>query len=373
MMQTDRQTDNTVVKLSQKIGKSVSAFKEAYRLGRLQTEWTDLPPLSTEAVLSDRQTAFFVQKYPALSDRIETGETGLRQADRVETDRQTELRQADRIETEYRQKLQTETDRIETELRQKYETELRDRDRQRQTELRQLETELRQKLQTEYAERERQTVQTVRTETAGQTDRLLESETEKQRLIADKVRSEVTLQITEAAKEAAEQKLADRQRELERAYKIKFGDLETQFETELSAALDKLKTDFETEIEAQKDKPFFEQKWFAVIVLLITMSIQMYEVALFAQNVLKFEDLLLPLFWGFAFQFGGLMMTIHIGNSADFRRSFLFWFSILSFIINLYVLIPGTEGIGQISGRVLFALMFPFIEFAYGKIYLKLK
>jgi Fe2+ transport system protein B len=240
-----------------------------------------------------------------------------------------------KYETELRQKLQRETDRIETELRH------------RQTELRQ--------------------------ESKEQTDRLLESETEKRKMLEDKVRSEMTLQITEAAKEAAEQKLSDRHRELERAYKIKFTELETQFETELSAARIKLETDFETETEAQKAKPFFEQKIFAVIVLLITMSIQMYEVALFTKTTLDFQDLIMPLFWGFAFQFGGLMMTIHIGNAADWKKSFLFWFSALSFVINLYVLLPNTEGVAQITGRILFAAMFPFIEFAYGKIYLKLK
>lgn len=333
--------------LAKHLGKDYPTLYKTYN--RHRERKPELPPLFKTEIVADETKVFLEKLY--------TGQS-------INEHRQTPIR---KIETPQYESI--DKAKIEEDIKAKYEAKLQ-REKSR---IEQEQAQVRENLKFSLTLEKEKAIEAERSKLKEQYADRIAFANEKVQLNVETTRARVELELRDELDTALKGREADIKRELDAAHQARIDDLQRQFDQNTEAERQRLTAEHEAEVEAQQLKPFFEKKMFAVAVLLITMSVQMYEVSLFIKATFDFKDLWLSSVWAGAFQFGGLMMTIHIGNHKAFYKSFLFWFATLSVVIDLFVLLPDSKGGWNTPARILFAAMFPLIEFAYGKIYLRLK
>ena len=173
-------------------------------------------------------------------------------------------------------------------------------------------------------------------------------------------------------------------RQFEREYAAKYAEMNTSYEQEVADMNIRLATDYQARLDAEAGKAFFEEKWFAQLVLFAVYSITGYGISSFIYST--FPDM--PVWWAgigaIAFQFVGIMITVHIGWSEKWQDNPLFWFEALCFTIVMFVLIPkawyaDTQSedvyfhIGRCVAYLLFGFMWALAGYYYGLIYMRLR
>jgi hypothetical protein len=301
--------------------------------------------------------------------------------------------------TEYATELATERQRIETDYKERLsqkQTELNNSSEQLTTALSEL------AVMSERAKRLESDKSKLSNQLEEMSARVGNVQTDKSGLSGELIRAQMEnaslserLQASLSTVSDWEVRYNELDRKYEREYVVKKDELQVSYNEEVAGMKERVLSDYRAKLLKEKGQTFFEDRRFSMVVLFGTMLISGFAVHLFIGDIFPTMPLVLAIVGAFVFMCVGLMITVHIGWHKDMKteKNPLFWFEVILFIVEMFVLQPLSvfelDDKGEIVKAslkstwenwhfimsvkyVVFALMWNVAGFYFGQIWMKI-